>query len=154
MKRTLWLVLALMMLVYGALAEGTPEALEDLYEVHGEGTVLAVRLPANPTPGYRWDFEISNTDLLELINCEEPEDEALSTEDKSVSSGAWIGSFKCASLTEGDAGSATLTLLSNRYPDPDPAGPSMGYVIDVWVQENGQLEVTGIRPLELVATAE
>lgn len=148
MKRIFLLVLALMLLVCGASAEGKPDPLADLYELSGDDTVLTVRMPASEVEGCRWEFEISNPDLMELITAEEYEEEELSPEGTSVLTGEWAGSFKSASQTEGMGGSVSLTLRNVLTLEDGAVEPTKTYVLDIWVLENGQLEVTGVRALE------
>lgn len=152
MRRIILLVLALMLLACGAWAEDESSLMKDLYELNADETVLTVRMPANEAEGYRWNFEISNPDLLEMITAEDVQAPELSPEGQAIMTGEWCGSFKSATTVEGEGGSVSLTLRNVLSSDPDAAEPAMCYVLDIWVVENGQLDVTGSRLLEPIVT--
>jgi len=136
MRRTFLLGLTLMLLLAacaGAQAEsGAPV---DLYELDEDQCVLTVRLPANATTGYQWDFEISNPELLELIASEYVADEA--AQGMVGAGGTWAASFKSAGTAEGMGGRVALTLRYARPFEPETVEPAAGYSLDIWVVENG-----------------
>lgn len=149
---TLAMLLVLMLPAYTcawALAE-TPVH-QNEYELSEDDTVVTVRLPANETTGYSWDFEISDPSLLELVTCEYVPDEA--PEGMMGVGGYWAGSFRCSGTAqEGQGGRVRLTLNYTRPSDPKTVEPAAGYALDIWVIENGQLQVDGIWTLTPVTT--
>ena len=150
MKRIISLILTMTLLVVICVwAQAESETPTSLYELSEGQDVLTVRLPANETAGYQWDFEISDPELLELITSEYAPDEA--AEGMVGVGGIWAASFKSATTTEGMGGRVSLTLRYTRPSDPKTVEPAAGYALDIWVVENGQLEVDGIWTLTPVS---
>lgn len=69
-----------------------------------EQTVLTIRLPANPTTGYEWSFDIADPDVLELITMEYIAD--AHSQKITGSGGTWVASFRGL-----NAGTTALTLI-------------------------------------------
>jgi hypothetical protein len=49
-------------------------------------------------------------------------------------------------------GRVSLTLRYTRPSEPKTVEPAAGYALDIWVVENGQLEVDGVWTLTPVAS--
>ncbi len=143
MKRCFLLVLVLVLFSTCAWAQSMSDFPSGMFELSGEDTVLTVRLPSNPTTGYDWAFGISNPDIFEPIAYEYAQDEV--AEGVVGAGGTWVGSFRSALASEGEGGLVTLSLAYSRPFDPEGTEPAERYDIDVWVIENGQLQVTDIR---------
>jgi len=68
MMKRLWLaVLVLTIALFCCMSAYAEEADSAWYELSADETVLTVRLPANSTTGYEWNFEISDPEILELV---------------------------------------------------------------------------------------
>lgn len=122
----LLLVLAVMLLsCAGAYAEELA-----WYELDEEEAVLTVRLPADPTTGYGWNFTISDPEALELATME-----YISEGNSEVEGGTWVASFIG---TFKKSGNVDLTLEYTRSGDDAPAETRR---VTVFVVENNQLEI-------------
>lgn len=150
MKRIASLILTMALLMTICVwTQAEPVTPTSLYELSEGQDVLTVRLPANETTGYQWDFEISNPELLELITSEYTGDEA--AEGMVGVGGIWAASFGNAITTEGMGGCVFLTLRYRRPSDSETVEPAAGYALEIWVSENGLLQVDGVWTLMPIA---
>lgn len=132
MKKPLSMILALLLaLAFGAAAYAEEAA--PWYELDEADEVLTVRLPANPTTGYEWTFEISDSEALELVTQEYVQDEA--GQEMVGVGGTWVASFHG---TFAKAGHVDLTLKYKRSFEQEAAETRL---VKLWVMENNQLEV-------------
>lgn len=104
MQKLLSIILALAMYFAFGAVSGPVESDADWFEVT-ENTVLTISLPAIPSTGYEWSFDISDPEVLELITMEYVAD--VHSEDMTGSGGTWVASFR--GLKEG-----TATLLLTK----------------------------------------
>lgn len=139
-------LLALVALVLAAIpayAREEQPAEEAWYELDEESRVLTVRLPANPTTGYEWNFDISDPAALELLTMEYTGDEA---DAQMVGvGGQWVASFY--STLEG-TGEVDLTLTYQRAGE-EAAGEQR--LIKIAIGENNQLQVLSAEVVDLDA---
>ena len=105
--------------------------------------MLTVRLPANPTTGYEWNFDISDPAALELLTMEYTGDEA--DEQMVGVGGQWVASFY--STLEG-TGEVDLTLTYQRAGE-EAAGEQR--LIKIAIGENNQLQVLAAEVVDLDA---
>ena len=139
-------LLALMALVLAGIPAWAREeqpAEEAWYELDEESRVLTVRLPANPTTGYEWNFDISDPAALELLTMEYTGDEA--DEQMVGVGGQWVASFY--STLEG-TGEVDLTLTYQRAGE-EAAGEQR--LIKIAIGENNQLQVLAAEVVDLDA---
>lgn len=139
-------LLALMALVLAGIPAWAREeqpAEEAWYELDEESRVLTVRLPANPTTGYEWNFDISDPAALELLTMEYTGDEA--DEQMVDVGGQWVASFY--STLEG-TGEVDLTLTYQRAGE-EAAGEQR--LIKIAIGENNQLQVLAAEVVDLDA---
>ncbi len=149
-KQILALVLMLILLT-GACACAVAESADaaSFFELDPDGNVLTVRLAANETTGYQWEFQSSDEQLLELITSEyvpDPVEEGITG-----SGGVWAASFKSALTSEGQGGRVRLTLVCRQPWAPETVEPAEGRLLDIWVFESGQLQVDGVWTLQNLA---
>lgn len=100
---------------------------------------LRVRLPANSTTGYEWKYEISEPDMLELV-----EDEYIQSaaEDAMVGAGGlWTAEF---GSTLSGAGEVMLILRYCR--DWEDQAPAQEYTFYLWVAEDGGVTIESVEP--------
>lgn len=145
----LTLVLTLTVCAYAQAELAVPQ---DFYELTADQDILTVRLPANPTTGYEWSSEISDAQLLKLDASEYIPDEV--AEGVVGAGGIWVASFSNAITVEGMGGRVTLTLRYNRPFEQGSPEPVMGCALDIWITEDGQIQVDGIWRLENVEPLE
>lgn len=126
-------LVALILAAIPAYAREEQPAEEAWYELDEESRVLTVRLPANPTTGYEWSFDISDPAALELLAMEYTGDQA--DEQMVGAGGQWVASFY--STLEG-TGEADLTLTYQRAGGGDIAQQRL---IQVSIGENNHLQV-------------
>ena len=133
MKRLLSTVLVLMVIFTSCLSAYAEETQPAWYELDEEESVLTVRLPANSTTGYAWDFAISEPEALELATEEYVQDEG--SEGQDGAGGTWVASFIGTFKKFGDV---ELTLNYKRSGDEKAAETR---VIKAFVSENNQLQI-------------
>ncbi len=139
----LFALLALVLAGIPAWAREEQPAEEAWYELDEESRVLTVRLPANPTTGYEWNFNISDPAALELLTMEYTGDEA---DAQMVGvGGQWVASFY--STLEG-TGEVDLTLTYQRAGE-EAAGEQR--LIKIAIGENNQLQVLAAEVVDLDA---
>ena len=102
------------------------------YESNPDKTVLVIRLPANETTGYAWQYTIE-PEILELVTATYEEDS--SAEQLLGAGGTWIASFRGV---PGSSGEAALVLKYQRSGD---ANATETRVLTIQVSEDGVLEV-------------
>ena len=118
-----------------AAAQAANGSYDDVwYELSQEGHVLTVRLPSNPTTGYDWSFEISNSDIIEFLTNEYVQDKA--GEGMTGAGGTWVSSFANMGKAYGDV------TISFKYARSWEHGePQETRTIDLFVDESGEISV-------------
>lgn len=102
-----------------------------------ENTDLTVRLPANPTTGYQWTFQISRETALRCEQEEYVPDE--NPQGLVGSGGTYVATF---SPTMQDGGWVNLRFRYVREWEPEE--PAQTYVFRLWIDEAGLLSVEGV----------
>jgi len=103
------------------------------YELSEGQEVLTIRLPANPTTGYAWEYSISDEGAFELLTQEYVPDE--NAEDLVGAGGTWAASFiGTAKISD----SIEITLNYKRDWEDEAIETRR---IEVLVSENNRLEI-------------
>lgn len=142
MKKQLLILLILMSIPVFCLSAFSQEPIllqpsprpEDLWFMLDEQQkVLTITLPANATTGYEWVYEISDAEVLELVNQEYL---SCDKEEKLAGvGGTWTASFQGVFKAEGEA---ELILNYKRSWEDEPIQTRL---VRVKTLENGKLEI-------------
>lgn len=103
------------------------------YELSANDTVLTVRLDANPSTGYYWDFKISKPEILEFLTMEYVQDEAPAG--MVGVGGTWVASFKSTFVQTGN------TSLTLNYIAPDGKTIAETHTLNLKTALNYQISV-------------
>ena len=118
---------------------------EELEEFPGElelsedGKILTVRLAANPTTGYDWEFTIDDESIAELVTCEYVPDEA--ADDMVGVGGTFVASFM-ATIGEGDTVNPGVAMIAFNYKRSWEEEAITELLLFVEVLEDGTLDYT------------
>ncbi|MDO4489403.1 MAG: protease inhibitor I42 family protein, partial [Eubacteriales bacterium] len=110
---------------------------KDIIEVTDNKEVMTVRLEANSTTGYSWQWKISDEEVFEFLTGEyiAPNDGALGAP------GQWVGSFKPSFKKDGDV------KVEFSYERIWESQPAKIFTIDVTVKDN-KLYITNTSMME------
>ena len=115
------------------MLQPSPEPEDLWFKLDEQQKVLTITLPANATTDYEWVYEISDAEVLELVNQEYLFDDK---EAKLVGvGGIWTASFQGVFKAEGEA---ELVLNYKRSWEDEPIQTRL---LRVNVLENGKLEI-------------
>lgn len=121
-----------------AIGESGMEVVEEIKPWFGiyDGN-LRLRLPANPSTGYEWKYELSDEAVLKLVNEEYVQDAA--EEDMVGVGGTWTAEFDGAASSTGEA------VLALRYcRDWEDQAPAREYAFRLSVDENGGVTIASV----------
>lgn len=139
-KRSSALLILIAMMALGLGANAATEELQPLwFYLNNDRTELYITLPANPTTGFEWTYEMEDPQALELVQQEyipDPTPEQLVGK-----GGTWTAAFKALVNDAREAKETKEAVLRLKYLRPWEDEADEIREITISISKEGQLEI-------------